>query len=146
MFRAVGSLFRRGARRLLREALEEAAGGLDVAEARELILEAFSEALATMEGMLGNAGQEAVFISYVVPQFSESLAASSINDGWLEVDIGEYMDFMGEIVGEGNSIMEDAYEEAADLLSEIEELAFEGIGRGEFAREAREERRDARGE
>ena len=96
---------------------------IDISEARELVNEAFQEALDTMEGMVGNAGQETVFNDYVVPAFQD--AKGPIEEGWNEVDIGEYMDFMGEIVDEGNSIMADAYDQAQEILSEAEE-AVEG--------------------
>lgn len=105
-------------------------GGLDIAEAREVVREGLSDALSTMEGMVGNAGQATVFNDYVEPAFREN-AQADINDGWSDVDIGEYMDFMGEIVDEGNSIMADAYEVAQEILSEIEEAA-EGAGDEEF--------------
>ena len=78
-----------------------------------------------MNGMVGNAGQQTVFNDYVAPAFRE--AAGPINDGWPGVDIGEYMDFMGEIVEEGNSIMEDAYAEAQEILSELEEALEEAF-------------------
>lgn len=95
--------------------------GIDISEAREVINEGFQEALSTMEGMIGNAGQQTVYNSYVVPAFQD--AKGPIEDGWNDVDIGEYMDFMGEIVEEGNSIMADAYDQAQEILSELEEEA-----------------------
>jgi hypothetical protein len=107
-----------------------ASSGLSIAEARAVVKEGLSEALGTMSGMIGNAGQDAVYNDYVVGAFQEN-AQASIDDGWSDVDIGEYMDFMGEIVDEGNSIMADAYDEAAEILSEIEEAA-EGAGDDEF--------------
>jgi hypothetical protein len=107
-----------------------AVSGISIAEARSVVREGLSEALATMEGMIGNAGQQTVYNDYVVDAFQEN-AQADINDGWSDVDIGEYMDFMGEIVDEGNSIMADAYEAAAEILSEIEEAA-EGAGDDEF--------------
>jgi len=94
---------------------------IDITEARELVNEGFQEALDTMEGMVGNAGQQTVFNDYVVPAFED--AKGPIENGWTDVDIGEYMDFMGEIVEEGNSIMSDAYDQAQEILSELEEEA-----------------------
>lgn len=94
---------------------------IDITEARELVNQALEEALGTMEGMCGNEGQVSVYNDYVVPAFID--AKGPIEDGWNEVDIGEYMDFMGEIVEEGNGIMSDAYEEAQEILSELEEEA-----------------------
>jgi len=107
-----------------------ASSGLSIAEARSVVKEGLSEALGTMEGMIGNAGQQTVYNDYVVPAFQEN-AQADIEDGWSDVDIGEYMDFMGEIVDEGNSIMADAYEAAQEILSEIE-AAAEGAGNEEF--------------
>jgi hypothetical protein len=104
--------------------------GFDIAEARGVVKEGLSDALSTMEGMVGNAGQDAVFNDYVVPAFQEN-AQADIDDGWTDVDIGEYMDFMGEIVEEGNAIMADAYEIAQEILSEAEEAA-EGAGDEDF--------------
>jgi hypothetical protein len=92
---------------------------IDISEAREVVNEGLQDALATMEGMCANEGQLSVFGSYVAPAFRE--AKGPIKDGWDDVDIGEYMDFMGEIVEEGNSIMSDAYDEAEEILSELEE-------------------------
>ena len=115
-------------------------GGMDIADARELVRQAYNDALDTMEAMVGNAGQAAVFNDYVVPAFQE--ARGPVQDGWAGVDIGEYMDFMGEIVEEGNAIMEEAYEEAQAMLSELEEAA-EGDGDG-YSREERRERREDR--
>lgn len=105
-------------------------GGISVAEAREVKRQGLSDALETMSDMIGNAGQQVVFNDYVEPAFREN-AQADINDGWTDVDIGEYMDFMGEIVEEGNSIMADAYEEAQEILSEIEEAA-EAAGNEDF--------------
>jgi vacuolar-type H+-ATPase subunit H len=112
----------------------------NISEARELVREAYNDALDTMESMVGNEGQQVVFNDYVVPAFRE--ARGPVKDGWTEVDIGEYMDFMGEIVEEGNSIMSEAYEEAQEMLSELEEFA-DGFGDG-YSREERRERREDR--
>lgn len=99
--------------------------GIDIAEARQVVSDGLQEALSTMNGMVGNAGQQTVFNDYVAPAFKE--AVGPIRDGWPGVDIGEYMDFMGEIVEEGNSIMEQAYEQANEILSEFEEAAEEAL-------------------
>ena len=104
--------------------------GLSIAEARSIVRQGLSDALSTMDGMVGNAGQQTVFNDYVEPEFREN-AQADIDDGWTDVDIGEYMDFMGEIVEEGNSIMADAYEQAQEILSELEE-AIESAGDDEF--------------
>lgn len=101
---------------LFRQAVGSA---IDISEAREIVNEALQDALDTMEGMCGNEGQLTVFNDYVKPAFIEN--KGKIRDGWNPVDIGEYMDFMGEIIDEGNNIMEQAYEEAEEILSELEE-------------------------
>lgn len=99
--------------------------GIDIAEAKEVVDEGFSDAISTMEGMTGNAGQDSVLNSYVIPAFEAN--KGPINEGWSDVDIGEYMDFMGDIVNEGNEIMAAAYDEAQEILSELEELAEEAF-------------------
>lgn len=98
--------------------------GISISEARAVVREGLQQALSVMEGMVGNAGQQSVFNNYVQPQFTQN-AQASIDDGWQDVDIGEYMDFMGEIVGEGNQIMYEAYQIAQEILSELEEAAEE---------------------
>lgn len=87
------------------------------AEAKDIIRTGLDDALSTMEGMIGNEGQQSVYDTYVVPAFKEN-ASASVDDGWTDVDIGDYMDFMGDIVNEGNSIMSDAYEQAAEVVEE----------------------------
>lgn len=94
-----------------------------IEEAREIVREGLSDALSTMQGMVGNEGQESVYQSYVEPAFKDAIGP--VEDGWPGVDIGEYMDFMGEIVEEGNMIMEEAYEMAQEILSEAEEALEE---------------------
>lgn len=84
----------------------------------EIIGEAFEDALETMADLCANPGQEKVFIDYVVPGFEESLQDSEVAVGWNDVDIGEYMDFMGEIVETGNQIMQVAYAEVLALGAE----------------------------
>jgi hypothetical protein len=109
---------------------EIASSGISIGEATEIVNEGFSDAISTMEGMIGNAGQQSVFDSYVLDAFASN--KSPIKEGWTDVDIGEYMDFMGEIVDEGNSIMGDAYSEAQDILSELEEEAEAFGDEGDF--------------
>jgi hypothetical protein len=93
----------------------------------EIIAQAFDDALSTMEGMCANAGQEAVFYGTVVSEFESALSSSSADNGWENVDIGEYMEFMGEIVEAGNQIMESAYAYLAAISS--------GSSDGEFDEE-----------
>lgn len=97
--------------------------GTDIASARAAVEGGLYEAIETMQSMIGNEGQQSILDSYVIPEFQGNLGP--IQDGWEEIDIGDYMDFMGDIVGEGNDIMTAAYEEAQDILSEIEEYLEE---------------------
>jgi hypothetical protein len=83
--------------------------------AQSIINEGLSDALSTMESMPGNSGQESVYESYVKPSFIDTAQSTQAGDGWPGVDIGEYMDFMGEIVEAGNQIMEEAYAYAAAI-------------------------------
>lgn len=110
--------------------------GFSIAEARGVVIEGYEEAISTMNDMIGNAGQQTVFDDYVEPAFAENLGP--IEDGWEDVDIGEYMDFMGEIVEEGNAIMAEAYEEAQEILSELEEAAEARLDRRQDRLEAGE--------
>lgn len=87
------------------------------AEARSILAEAKDEALSTMESMIVNPGQESVYNDYILPQFISASRAPA-EDGWEDMDAGDYSDFMSEIVEEGNSIMEAAYDEAASILEE----------------------------
>jgi len=93
----------------------------NVEEVREIITSAYDVALSTMESMIGNEGQQSIFDTYVVDAFKDNVGP--IKDGWEDVNIGDYMDFMGDIVGEGNDIMAEAYDEAEALLNELEEAA-----------------------
>jgi len=92
----------------------------DIANVDEIIQEGLDEALGTMESMIGNEGQGTIYESYVAPEF-ESAASASPQEGWPGIDIGEYMDFMGEIVEAGNQIMEATYAYAVDVLMQLEE-------------------------
>lgn len=94
-------------------------------QASDVVEAAFYKAMDTMFGMTVNPGQETVFNQQVVPAFADTLVDRTPDDGWEDVNIGEYMAFMGEIVGVGNNIMEIAYEQAADLLEESYFLEFE---------------------
>jgi hypothetical protein len=87
--------------------------------AREIIREGLSEALETMESMLVNEGQLSVFNNTIKPEFQQNAQASPF-DGWDYVSCDPYCDFMGQTVETGNSIMENAFEEA--FLAALEEL------------------------
>jgi hypothetical protein len=108
-------------------------------EAGEVVEAAFYDAMDTMYGMCGNAGQESVFFDQVIPAFADEMSNTEIGEQWNDVDIGEYMYFMGEIVEAGNAIMSEAFDEAASLQgeaedaeAELEALEEEGINEDEF--------------
>lgn len=108
-------------------------------EAGQIVEAAFYKAMDTMHEMCGNAGQDTVFFDYVIPGFAEEMDNTEIGENWNDVDIGEYMYFMGEIVEAGNAIMAEAFEEAEGLKDEaddaevdLEELEEEGIDPDEF--------------
>jgi len=108
-------------------------------EAGEVVEAAFYDAMDTMYGMCANAGQESVFFNYVMPAFANEMSNTEIGEQWNDVDIGEYMYFMGEIVEAGNAIMSEAFDEAASLQGEaedaeadLESLEEEGISEDEF--------------
>ena len=71
--------------------------------------------------MLVNEGQQSIFESYVRPEFTKN-AQASVFEGWSYVSCNPYCDFMGETIETGNSIMENAYEEA--ILEIVEDIAF----------------------
>lgn len=102
------------------ELMEEAISMLE--EAEDIILDAYLQAIENMLSMVGNAGQDSVMNSQVIPAFEEAYASSDPEQGWPDVDIGEYMAFMGEIVEEGNSIMESAYNDASSLIDSANEI------------------------
>lgn len=87
-----------------------------IALARQIIENALVEALETMKRMPANEGQKAVYDDEIISGFNESQANSSIQSGWINVDIGDYMTFMGKIVSTGNAIMNRAYALARQLV------------------------------
>ena len=97
---------------------------------QSIIKSGLEDALATMEGMIENPGQEFIYTNTVINLFDEN-AQADVQEGWSDVDIGEYMDFMGEIVAEGNSIMQDAYDYAQEVQAEIDAIA-EATGGGDL--------------
>lgn len=102
------------------ELIEEAIALLE--EAEEIILDAYINALTTMSSMVGNPGQASVMEGTVIPAFEEAMGSSDPETGWQTVDIGEYMAFMGQIVSTGNEIMEEAFDTAAALIDEADEV------------------------
>jgi len=113
----------------LQNLFQLATSAIDITEAQEIVNEGFTDALSTMKNMCANEGQNTIYDNYVVPEFKA--AKGPIKEGWNDVDIGEYMDFMGDIVNEGNSIMQEAYEYAQEILSEMEEAAEEAAQEAE---------------
>jgi hypothetical protein len=108
--------------------------------AQSIVQAGYVEALNVMSGMPGNEGQITVYREYVVPAFEKQFAISYPNAGdefWDDVNIGEYMDFMGEIVGEGNMILEEAFYTAYEV-KEGASAAGGGGGLTEFGAEGLE--------
>ena len=95
-------------------------GSITESLSNEIIGESFDNALSTMEQMCANPGQQSVFTNHVIKDFTSSLSSSNSDIGWINVDIGEYMEFMGEIVEAGNQIMSAAYMVAAELRADGE--------------------------
>lgn len=91
-------------------------------EAQEILTDGYYQAITTMASMPGNAGQQTVFLDYVIPAFEEAFTEVDPLDGWPDVDIGDYMVFMGEIVEVGNEIMASTYRDAADLIDDAESV------------------------
>jgi len=92
----------------------------DIFDAKEIIAEGLDEALSTMESMVVNEGQTSIFESTLGPAF-EDAAQASPEDGWNDVSIDPYSDFMGEICEAGNQIMQAAYDYAQEVLAQTEE-------------------------
>lgn len=88
-----------------------------------IIKSGLQDALSTMSGMVANPGQETVYKEYVVEEFTQNSQAD-VDAGWTDVILPQYSDFMGEIIAEGNSIMQDAYEYAQNVQAVIDELVF----------------------
>jgi hypothetical protein len=86
------------------------------AYARERIQEGLATALSTMQQMCANEGQTAA-LNKILPEFTQAAQASP-EDGWPGVSCDPYCDFIGEIVEEGNNIMEEAYDEAGSIIEE----------------------------
>lgn len=110
-------------------------------QAYAIIISAWFDAIDVMYQMTVNEGQEAVFEKYVIPYFSVALEEVDPQEPeWNNVDIGEYMYFMGEIVEVGNQIMQEACQEAEGVASEgddiddaiDEAIAEEGINEDDF--------------
>ena len=94
-------------------------------EAGAIVEAAFYQAMDTMYEMCGNPGQETVFFNNVIQAFSDEMENTELGEQWEDVDIGEYMVFMGEIVEAGNAIMSEAFDEAGGLADEAEDAEAE---------------------
>ena len=113
---------------LLRIAIEFA--GEEIAQ--DIITGGLDEALSIMGSMVANEGQASIFESTIAPEFESNTeqALDSEDYEWEDVDAGDYMDFMGQIVEEGNGIMASAclfaqlVEKASDEISGMDD---EGI-------------------
>ncbi len=90
-----------------------------LAVGQAIISAGLQEALFEMESMVGNAGQQSVYDSDVEEAFRYQRSQTRPGDEWIDIDIGDYMVFMGQIVEVGNDIMYDACERAAQLLGDI---------------------------
>lgn len=92
-----------------------------------IVFGALEEVIDLMPSMCANEGQTSVIENTIIPLFVEQTGASASDDyEWEDVDGGEYMDFVGEIVAEGNMIMEDAFAQAKEMQEELAEYAEEG--------------------
>lgn len=97
--------------------------GEEIAE--EILADGLDQAITTMEGMCANEGQTSVLTSYIIPEFENNTEEAQNNEDYefQDVTAGDFSDFMGEIVEEGNSIMQTAslyarlVEAASDALS-----------------------------
>jgi hypothetical protein len=89
---------------------------------KQIINSGLQDALSTMSGMVGNPGQQTVYTEYVVQEFVQN-AQADVEAGWTNVELPQYSDFMGEIIAEGNSIMQDAYEYAEEVAAAIDAFA-----------------------
>lgn len=87
-------------------------------QAQETIKQGLEDALNQMQNMIANEGMQTIFDVHVEPAFIENAKADP-EDGWTEVVLSEYMDFMGNIINEGNSIMNQAYDEAYIILENV---------------------------
>jgi hypothetical protein len=89
---------------------------------KEIVREALEETKQLSIKMCANEGQLSVIERYGIPAFEEHAKKAMQNEyEWEDVDLQDYMDFVGEIIAEGNSIMSDACQQAAELQEEIEE-------------------------
>jgi hypothetical protein len=87
-----------------------------------IVMEALEQVIQLMPDMCANEGQTSVIENTGIPEFIKNTTEGLQNDyEWEDVDLGDYMDFVGEIVAEGNMIMEDAFAQAQEMQEEQEE-------------------------
>lgn len=79
--------------------------------ARARIKEGLNEAVSTMRSMIVNEGQSSILESTLIPQF-EANSDAPLLSGWQYVSCHPYCDFLGNTVEAGNSIMENAWNDA----------------------------------
>jgi hypothetical protein len=79
-----------------------------------IIQESIQEALYTMEGMIGNPGQQAIFERYLSPAFI-SEAEASINTGEMQIPSFEYIEAVEIITQQGIEIVNRAHRRAQRL-------------------------------
>jgi hypothetical protein len=79
-----------------------------------IILEAIEDALNTMEGMVGNPGQQAIFERYLSPAFI-SEAEASIDTGEMQMPNFEYIEAVEIITQQGVEIVNRAHRQAQRL-------------------------------
>jgi len=110
---------------------------LQAAEAvgpRLIIYQGLQDAISTMSKLPANAGQETIFEKYIQPAFQKQGIEVMLGTDyeWDPIIIDNYMDAVGEIVEEGNQIMEVAAEEATELeeASEAAQAAIYILTRG----------------
>jgi hypothetical protein len=98
---------------------------LEAAEAigpRLIIYQGLKNAISTMSRLPANAGQTTIFERYIEPAFQKQGIEVMLGTDydWDPIIIPNYMDAVGEIIEEGNQIMEIAGEEATQLEEEME--------------------------
>jgi hypothetical protein len=95
-----------------------------------IINEALQEVIELMPSMCANEGQLSVIENDAILMFIKNTAEGIQNDyEWEDVDLGDYMDFVGEIVTEGNIIMENAFAQAKEMEEEINEAIQEAVSK-----------------
>ena len=79
-----------------------------------IIQEAIEDALNTMEGMVGNPGQQAIFERYLSPAFIQE-AEASIDTGQMNTPTFQYIEAVEIITQQGVEIVNRAHQQAKRL-------------------------------